>query len=222
MSIENYIQSKHSLFFKLIAISFMIGISVVASFMVYGLTNERAHWADIARAPENPDTTEEHMNSFSGSLNEETGFYRQIMRSIKYAILFIILTFLAFFMFEVLAGLRIHPLNYLLIGLAIALFYLLLLSFAELIGFPRAYTISAGATTTLITVYSRSVLKAEKRAGIIASILTVLYSYLYVLLQLDEFSLVLGSIFLFIILATTMYLTRNIDWYTFSEQTTDH
>ena len=155
--------------------------------------------------------------TFGVALYQDVDFYTQVDRSIKYSILFIALTFLAFFMFEVLAKLRIHPMNYLLVGLAIALFYLLLLSLSENIGFLYAYLISAGAVTGLITGYSRSVLKAKKRAGIIAALLVALYAYLYVLLQLDELSLIFGSVFLFAILSAVMYLTRNIDWYEISD-----
>lgn len=154
---------------------------------------------------------------FGVSLHQEVDFYTQVNRAVKYSVLFIILTFLAFFMFEILSHLRIHPLSYLLIGLAIALFYLLLLSLAEQVGFLTAYGISTIAITGLITGYARSILKAKKKAGIIAALLIALYAYLYILLQLDELSLIFGSLFLFGILATIMYMTRNVDWYTISE-----
>ncbi|MBI1998815.1 MAG: cell envelope integrity protein CreD [Parcubacteria group bacterium] len=155
--------------------------------------------------------------TFGVALYQDVDFYTQVNRSIKYSILFIALTFLAFFMFEVLAKLRIHPMNYLLVGLAIALFYLLLLSLSENIGFLYAYLASVVAVTGLITAYCRSVLKAKKRAGIIATLLMALYAYLYILLQLDELSLIFGSVFLFIILSAVMYLTRNINWYEISD-----
>lgn len=163
----------------------------------------------------NNETIEQNIQNatFGVALHQDVDFYTQVNRSIKYSILFISLTFLAFFMFEVLGGLQIHPMNYLLVGLAIALFYLLLLSFSENIGFLSAYALSTLAITGLITGYCKAVLKAKKRAGIIAILLLALYAYLYVLLQLDELSLIFGSVFLFVILATVMYLTRNIDWY---------
>ncbi len=157
-------------------------------------------------------------STFGVSLLQEVNFYTEVDRAVKYSILFIVLTFLTFFMFEILSHLRIHPLNYLLIGLAIALFYVLLLSLSEHIGFLAAYSVSTLAITGLITGYSRSVLGAKKRAGIIAVLLVALYSYLYILLQLDELSLVFGSVFLFGILAIVMYITRDIDWYSISER----
>lgn len=151
--------------------------------------------------------------SFGVGLYQEVDFYTMVDRSIKYSILFISLTFLTFFMYEVLVGLRIHPMQYLLVGLAIALFYLLLLSFAEIIGFLPAYLVAVTATTILIAGYCRSVLKAKKRAFVIALLLIALYGYLYILLQMDQYALLFGSVFLFGVLAIVMYITRNLDWY---------
>lgn len=156
--------------------------------------------------------------AFGVGLYQEVSFYTMIDRSIKYSILFICLTFLTFFMYELLAGLRIHPMQYLLVGLSIALFYLLLLSLAEIIGFLPAYLASTIATTLLITGYCFSVLKAKKRAFSITAILIALYGYLYILLQLEQFSLLFGSVLLFSVLATVMYITRNIDWYTLNNK----
>lgn len=151
--------------------------------------------------------------TFGIGLYQEVGFYTMVNRAIKYSILFISLTFLTFFMYEVLQGLRIHPMQYLLVGLSIALFYLLLLSFAELIGFLSAYLLSTLGTTALITGYCVSVLKKKKRALSITALLLALYGYLYILLQLEELSLIFGSVFLFGVLAVVMYITRNLDWY---------
>jgi inner membrane protein len=156
--------------------------------------------------------------SFGVGLYQEVDFYTMVDRSTKYSILFITLTFLTFFMYEVLAGLRIHPVQYLLVGLAIALFYLLLLSFAEIIGFLPAYLVAAIATTVLITGYCFSVLKAKKRAFSIAALLTALYGYLYILLQMDQYSLLFGSVLLFGVLATVMYITRDLDWYSLNNK----
>jgi inner membrane protein len=156
--------------------------------------------------------------SFGVGLYQEVDFYTMVDRSTKYSILFITLTFLTFFMYEVLAGLRIHPVQYLLVGLAIALFYLLLLSFAEIIGFLPAYLVAAIATTVLITGYCFSVLKAKKRAFSIAALLTALYGYLYILLQMDQYSLLFGSVLLFGVLATVMYITRDLEWYSLNNK----
>jgi inner membrane protein len=151
--------------------------------------------------------------TFGVGLFQEVDFYTMVNRAVKYSILFISLTFLTFFMYEILAGLRIHPLQYLLVGLSIALFYLLLLSFSEIIGFLPAYLVSTTATTLLITGYCVSILKVKKRAFSIMGLLVALYTYLYILLQLEELSLIFGSILLFGVLTTVMYITRNLDWY---------
>ena len=150
---------------------------------------------------------------FGVSLIQNIDFYTKINRTLKYAIMFIAITFLSFFLFEVLSKLRVHPFQYLLIGFALALFYLVLLSFSERFGFFPAYVISTLATIGLITSYSAKVLRANKKALIIACLLLLLYSYLYVIVQLEDLALLYGSILLFILLAVTMYLTRNIDWY---------
>lgn len=155
--------------------------------------------------------------AFGVGLYQEVNFYTMVDRSTKYSILFITLTFLTFFMYEVLSGLRIHPMQYLLVGMAIALFYLLLLSFVEVVGFLPAYLISTAAITTLITGYCFSVLKAKKRAFAIGGLLIALYGYLYILLQLEQLSLLFGSVLLFGVLATVMYITRNLDWYSLNK-----
>ncbi|MCA9361951.1 cell envelope integrity protein CreD [Candidatus Kaiserbacteria bacterium] len=151
---------------------------------------------------------------FGVAFHQAVDSYTMVDRATKYAILFIVLTFLTFFMYEVLSGLRIHPVQYLLVGMAIALFYLLLLSFSEVIGFLTAYLVSAVATTLLVAGYCASVLKAKGRAGAIGVLLIALYTYLYILLQLENLSLLFGAVLLFGVLATVMYLTRKLDWYT--------
>jgi inner membrane protein len=174
-------------------------------------------WSGATTADTNMIQENMQKSAFGVTLHQNVDFYTQVNRAVKYSILFISLTFLTFFLFEILSKLRIHPLNYLLVGFAIALFYLLLLSLSEHIGFLSAYTVSTLATISLIAGYCRSVLKTKKRAGIIVALLLALYVYLYILLQLDELSLVVGSVVLFTILTSVMYLTRNIDWYEVSK-----
>ena len=139
--------------------------------------------------------------------------YQKTMRTVKYAIMFLALTFLAFFMVEVLTRRVIHPIQYVLIGLALVIFYSLLLSISEQVNFNRAYWIASVATIALITLYTRSVLANARATVIIFGILTVLYGFLFIILQLQDYSLLLGSIGLFVILAVVMYVTRNIDWF---------
>lgn len=139
--------------------------------------------------------------------------YHKAERSVKYGLLFILLPFLTFFLFEVFLSLRIHTMQYLLVGFANCVFYLLLLSIAEHVGFVPAYAIGASATILLIVYYSAAVLSTWRRAAIMTPILVISYIFLYVVLQSEDYALLLGSIGLFVILGGVMVLTRRIDWY---------
>jgi inner membrane protein len=138
--------------------------------------------------------------------------YRMSDRSIKYNILFLLLTFVVLWLFEITAGLRVHPLQYLLVGAAMCMFYLLQLSISEHIGFNKAYAISSFAVIALITSYTMTVLRAKGRGGIVGVMQAVLYAYLYVVLSSQDYSLLIGSLGLFVFLAVIMYFTRRIDW----------
>jgi inner membrane protein len=143
--------------------------------------------------------------------------YQKITRSVKYCIMFIIITFLAFFFVEVLSKKRIHPIQYLLVGFAICLFYVLLLSISEHIKFDLAYLIGCVSILILITFYAMNIFKNAKLTAVFSGLLAILYGFFYSLLQLEDYALLLGSMGLFIILATIMFLTRKIDWYKLSE-----
>ncbi len=165
-----------------------------------------------------------HANAVHGSilgveLFEPVGLYTLTDRATKYGILFIGLTFVAYFLFEVLGGLRVHPLQYLLVGFANAIFYLLLLSFAEHIGFAPAYLLSAVASVGMITGYSHVILRSRGKALVMLSMLTALYVFLYLTLNAEIYALLVGSIGLWVVLAAIMYLTRRIDWYTVGKPT---
>lgn len=139
--------------------------------------------------------------------------YQKAMRTAKYAIMFISLTFLTFFMIELLGKKIIHPLQYLLVGFALLVFYTLLLSISEYVVFQLAYLIASAAIILLITIYSYSILSDKLKTGIIFGVMIILYGYLYILLQLQDYALLLGSIGLFVVLAIVMYLTRKINWF---------
>jgi len=139
--------------------------------------------------------------------------YQKSLRSVKYAIMFISLTFLVFFFTEILNKKRIHPIQYLLVGLGLSIFYSLLVSLSEQISFNLAYLIASVSIISLITIYSHSIFKSRKLTIIIASVLIILYVFLFVILQMHDYSLLLGSIGLFISLAIVMYLSKKIDWY---------
>ncbi len=145
-------------------------------------------------------------------LVEPVNLYSQVDRSIKYGFLFIGFTFLAFLMFDVIGGARVAAAEYLMTGAGLVLFFVLLLAFAEVIGFMFAYLIAAGAITGLLTAYSAAVLKSWLRARVIAGLLIGLYATLYVLLSLEAYSLLIGSLLLFVALAVVMWATRHIDW----------
>jgi inner membrane protein len=143
--------------------------------------------------------------------------YRSVERAIKYGALFFVLVFAAFFLFEILSVLKIHPFQYSLVGAALCLFYLGLLSLSEFIAFGAAYFVAAVATTLLIWFYCVAVLQSSRRTFIVAGMLAVIYGFLYVALQLQDYSLLLGTTGLFVMLAVVLYVTRNIDWYTRDE-----
>jgi inner membrane protein len=145
--------------------------------------------------------------------------YRTNERAVKYQLLFLGLTFLGFALFELLARLRVHPLQYLLVGLALCVFYLLLLSLSEQLGFGPAYGIAAAAIVGLITLYLRAVLGTFPRALGAGAGLSVLYGFLFVLLRIQEQALLFGSVGLFAALALVMWVTRRIDWYAEGERT---
>ncbi|HEX8639559.1 MAG TPA: cell envelope integrity protein CreD [Allosphingosinicella sp.] len=145
-------------------------------------------------------------------LIEPVDLYSKVNRSAKYGFLFIGFTFLAFLLFDLIGGVRVSGVEYLLVGAGLVLFFVLLLAFAEVIGFTPAYLLAAAAITGLNTAYSAAVLRSWRRAGFIGALLAALYAVLYILLSLEEYSLLIGSLMLFVALAAVMYLTRNISW----------
>jgi len=151
--------------------------------------------------------------AFGVDLYMPIGIYRLTLRAVKYGVLFVVLTFISYFMFEVVAGLRLHPLQYLMVGLANVIFFLLLISLAEHIGFGWSYLCSALASSGLVVTYSYSVLGERLRALIVGGILFVLYCFLYMTLTAETYALLVGSIGLWAALGMIMYLTRRVDWY---------
>lgn len=150
---------------------------------------------------------------FGLKLIQPVDTYQIVTRATKYAVLFIGLTFLIYFFVELFEKTLLHPIQYLFVGIANCIFYLLLLSLAEHIAFTAAYFISAAASITLIALYSKSILKSRAKATLVFGVLAGLYSYLFVTLRSEGFALIIGSVGLFSILGLAMYLTRNIDWH---------
>ncbi len=139
--------------------------------------------------------------------------YRMVERSLKHSMLVLTLTFTAFFLFETLAGLRLHAVHYGLVGAALCLFYLALLALGEVLEPGWAYVGAAVASSLLITLYSISVLHSYGRASLIAALLVAEHSVLYVVLRMEDYALLAGTASLFVALAGLMYFTRNVDWF---------
>ena len=156
-------------------------------------------------------------STFGVRLIQPVDEYLKNTRSAKYAIMVIGLTFLIYFFFETLKKFAIHPFQYFLVGLALSIFYLLLLSFSEQIGFNYAYLIASIATVGLITVYSSGFLKNKALTAQLGLLLTMIYGFIFVVLQLEDFALLAGSIGIFAALAGVMFYSRKVDWYSLGE-----
>ncbi len=152
-------------------------------------------------------------SSFGVNLKESLNDYQKSIRSVKYAILLIGLTFLVFFLVEIRNKKRIHPFQYILVGLALCLFYTLLVSISEQVNFNLAYLISASTVVIMISLYSRSIFTSTKLSFLLFGISSALYTFLFITLQMEDYALLSGSIGLTLMLGATMYFTRNIDWY---------
>ena len=159
------------------------------------------------------ETTLAGLDRFNVGFIEPVNVYSMAERATKYGLLFVVLTFAAFFIFEVLKCLPIHPVQYLLVGLALALFFLLLVGLSEHIAFLHAYLIASAGCIVLIGFYLSYVLHDWRRGMAFGTALTALYGALYMLLISENNALVMGSILLFAILAAVMIATRKVDWY---------
>lgn len=151
--------------------------------------------------------------SLGVSFYQPVDLYQTVERSVKYGFLFILLTFAAFFLFEVLGRLAIHPVQYALVGAALALFFLLLISLAEHVGFALAYLAASSACVALIGYYVGHVLRSLRGGLAFAAALAALYGLLYVLLRSEDHALLMGALLVFACLAAAMVATRRVDWY---------
>ncbi len=139
--------------------------------------------------------------------------YQKTMRTSKYGLMIIVLTFLSFFMIELFSKKVIHPVQYLLVGLALIIFYSILLSISEYILFQYSYLISSLLIIVLIALYVRSIYQSKQISTIVTGMLMMFYGFMYVILQLQDYSLLIGNVALFIILAAIMFFTRKINWF---------
>ena len=155
-------------------------------------------------------------SAFGFTLTQPAGSYQQNVRAGKYGVLFIALTFVAFFLFEVLRGLRVHPVQYLLVGLALCTFYVVLLALSEQIGFGLAYAIAAACVVAMVGGYAAVVLATRRAGFVLGALLALIYALLYGLVVSEDYALLMGSLALLAAIAALMYLTRRVDWYALS------
>ncbi|MCK4694204.1 MAG: inner membrane CreD family protein, partial [Candidatus Cloacimonetes bacterium] len=148
-----------------------------------------------------------HDYDFGVNLYLPIDHYQKSERSVKYAILLISLTFITFFSVSVINKVKIHPIQYLLIGFAICVFYSLLISISEQLGFDIAYWISAASIIILLSIYSKAIIKNMKFTLSLGGVILLLYGFIFVIIQLQDYSLLVGSIGLFIVVSTLMYLS---------------
>ena len=153
-----------------------------------------------------------NVNEFSAGVNlfESVSLYSQITRAIKYGVLFFVLTYITFLIFEMGIGRRLHIVQYGVIGLALSMFYLTLLSMAEHAGFFKAYISAASIIIVMISLYAMAAIRSLFKTGIVTVLLAGLYAMLYSLLKLENYALLAGTVLLLVILAVMMFLTRNI------------
>jgi inner membrane protein len=152
-------------------------------------------------------------SAFGLGLVQPVDIYQQAERAVKYAVLFIVLTFLVFFLWEIFSATLLHPMQYAFAGCAMCVFYLLLVSISEHAGFDKAYAVSSGVTTLLIAGYARAVLGGLRQGASVCAALVTLYGFLYLLLRLEDYALLAGSVGLFVVLAFVMFITRRMNWY---------
>ncbi len=195
-------------------------VGVLASSHDIGAGGFTARWqlrsagaAFFSRWEDREENETKREKAFGVELLQPVDSYRMTRRSIKYEFLFTALTLGVFLVIEIFGARRIHPIQYLMVGGALVLFYLLLLSLAEHIGFGAAYGASSLAVVALVAGYAVSALESGLQGATVGGVLVTLYGFLYVLLALQDFSLLVGSIGIFSILAAIMLGSRHVDWY---------
>jgi inner membrane protein len=169
-------------------------------------------WLDEQVRPDLPAQRALQQSTVGVTFYEPVDIYQRNYRAVHYAALFIVITFLAFFLWEHVSGLVIHAMQYLMVGLALALFYLLLLALSEHLSFELAYVASASALVSLITVYLSGALRSTRLALGVGAGLATLYTMLYWILRSEDYSLLMGSLLLFGLLTVLMLATRRVDW----------
>ena len=201
---------RHTVTLKLLFIAALVLLLQLPLGLVNSLRQERAGNREAAHARQIGETTV--APGYNPAVAAAEG-YRMVERSLKHSVLVLTLVFAAFFLFETLAGLKLHAVHYGLVGAALCLFDLALLALGEVLPPGQAYVGAAVASSVLIVGYSISVLRSYARAGTIAALLAAEHSVLYVVLRMEDYALLAGTASLFVVLAGIMFFTRNVDWF---------
>ena len=196
---------------KLLLVAVLALLMTIPSFFVSGLVAERAKRAEDATKQMSGGTGGQQ--TFFGSSIREADTYQSVTRSLKYVLLFLGLIFLTYFVFEATSNKRVHPAQYILVGAAQIIFFLLLLSLAEKIGFDFAFLLAGGGTVALLSANAGWIFSSRLQAMRAMAIFSLLYLLIYLLLRLQDDALLIGAISSFMAVAAAMYFTRNIDWY---------
>jgi inner membrane protein involved in colicin E2 resistance len=196
---------------KLILVSVLALLMTIPSFFVRGLVDDRAQRAESAARQVNGNTGSQQ--TLFGSSIRVADTYQSVTRSLKYVLLFLGLVFLTYFVFEATSNKRVHPAQYVLVGTAQIIFFLLLLSLAEKVGFDFAFLLAGGSTVTLLSANAGWIFSSRLQGTRASAIFSLLYVLIYLLLRLQDDALLIGAVSSFVAVAAAMYFTRGIDWY---------
>jgi inner membrane protein len=196
---------------KLIVVCLLALFMTIPTLFVSDLVDERAQRAEDAAKVMRGSAGGQQ--TLFGTSIREADTYRSVKRSMKYVPLFLGLVFLTYFIFEATSGKRVHPAQYILVGTAQIIFFLLLLSLAEKIGFDLAFLLAGGGTVTLLSTNAGWVFTSRRQGMRALAVFSLLYVLIYLLLRLEDDALLIGAISSFLAVAATMYFTRRIDWY---------
>ncbi len=203
---------RHAVTLKILFIAALVLLLQLPLGLVNNLRQERNNNREVANARKVAPSDRSPNPSYSPAVAAAEG-YRMVERALKHSVLVLTLVFAAFFLFETLAGLRLHAVHYGLVGAALCLFYLALLALGEVLAPGAAYIGAAVASSLLVILYSISILHSYARASTIAVLLAGEHSVLYVVLRMEDYALLAGTASLFVVLAGIMFFTRNVDWF---------
>jgi len=203
--------TSRSMGMKLILVCALALLMTLPSLFVGGLVDERSQGPEHAVQAAQERAAGPHV--LLGSTIKLVDSYRSVTRSLKYVLLFLGLVFITYFVFEATTGKRVHPAQYVLVGTAQLIFYLLLLSLSEKIGFDLAFLLAGSATVALLATNAGWVFVSRLQGLRALVVFTLLYVLIYLLLRLQDDALLIGAVSSFLAVASVMYFTRRLDWY---------